>query len=210
MGRAELQGHRVTPTKMVSGGPGGRWLQEESTRRPGTVWQQSVTEHLSSGPSGTGPPEPPTAPPPPFSSTGAAVPPGLQPPRGASQAMDGKESPIWGAHLGHLFASRADPVFWEKPRFRTWNWSFVLTGCFSSGCKIILFWLLRNLLLIEQGAEWFSTVKRRAEVGRIAWCPGDGGPFLGTDMSYHTSDFPGFPHQVPRCSFVIANAGVPA
>ena len=70
VGRAELQGHRVTPTKMVSGSPGGRWLQEESTRRPGTVWEQSVTEHLSSGPSGTEPPEPPTAPPLPFSSTG--------------------------------------------------------------------------------------------------------------------------------------------
>lgn len=70
VGRAELQGHCVTPTKMVSGGPRGRWLQEQSTRRPGTVWEQSVTEHLSSGPSGTGPPEPPQHPHRPFPALG--------------------------------------------------------------------------------------------------------------------------------------------
>lgn len=68
-------------------------------------------------------------------------------PKGCSHTMDGEESPIWGSHLRHLFASRAvDPVFGEKSRFRIWNWGFVLTGCFSSGFKIILFWLLRNAL----------------------------------------------------------------
>lgn len=152
VGRAELQGHRVTPTKMVSGGSGGRRLQEQSTTRPGTVWEQSgphscsVTARVLRS-FRAGPPEPPTAPLPPFSSTWAAVPPGLQPLRGASHTMDGEESPIWGSHLGYLFASRAvDPVFGEKSRFRIWNWGFVLIGCFSSGFKIILFWLLRNAL----------------------------------------------------------------
>lgn len=99
VGRTKLQGHRVTPSEMVSGGSGGRWLQEQSTRRPGTVWEQSgphscsVTARVLRS-FRAGPPEPPAAPLPPFSSTWAAVPPGLQTPQGAATPWMGRRAPF--------------------------------------------------------------------------------------------------------------------